>query len=97
MIKASAGGGGKGMRIAYSSDEVAEGFARAKSEAASSFRFFRKRFKMRKILQRVAASSQQFSQGSHVVDAHIVEHLSIRKRVVLEQGGWRRRLLVGFT
>src|ERR671929_1327241 len=28
MIKASAGGGGKGMRIAYSSDEVAEGFAR---------------------------------------------------------------------
>ena len=37
MIKASAGGGGKGMRIAYSADEVAEGFARAKSEAASSF------------------------------------------------------------
>jgi propionyl-CoA carboxylase alpha chain len=37
MIKASAGGGGKGMRIAYSSDEVAEGFARAQSEAASSF------------------------------------------------------------
>ncbi|MFC4174528.1 acetyl-CoA carboxylase biotin carboxylase subunit [Microvirga sp. GCM10011540] len=36
MIKASAGGG-KGMRIAYSADEVAEGFARAKSEAASSF------------------------------------------------------------
>src|SRR5215218_3105530 len=37
MIKASAGGGGKGMRIAYSADEVADGFARAKSEAASSF------------------------------------------------------------
>ncbi len=37
MIKASAGGGGKGMRIAWSADEVAEGFARAKSEAASSF------------------------------------------------------------
>ncbi|HSW15815.1 MAG TPA: biotin carboxylase N-terminal domain-containing protein, partial [Ramlibacter sp.] len=37
MIKASAGGGGKGMRIAYSADEVAEGFARSKSEAASSF------------------------------------------------------------
>ncbi|MBW8617868.1 MAG: acetyl/propionyl/methylcrotonyl-CoA carboxylase subunit alpha [Hyphomicrobiales bacterium] len=37
MVKASAGGGGKGMRIAYSSGEVAEGFARAKSEAASSF------------------------------------------------------------
>jgi propionyl-CoA carboxylase alpha chain len=37
MIKASAGGGGKGMRIAWSAAEVAEGFARAKSEAASSF------------------------------------------------------------
>src|SRR5215212_3260114 len=37
MIKASAGGGGKGMRIAFSADEVADGFARAKSEAASSF------------------------------------------------------------
>src|SRR5690242_5868537 len=37
MIKASAGGGGKGMRIAHSKGEVAEGFARAKSEAKSSF------------------------------------------------------------
>jgi propionyl-CoA carboxylase alpha chain len=37
MIKASAGGGGKGMRIAYSEAEVAEGFARSRSEAKSSF------------------------------------------------------------
>ena len=37
MIKASAGGGGKGMRIAYSTKEVAEGFASSKSEAKSSF------------------------------------------------------------
>ncbi|MGD8422538.1 MAG: acetyl-CoA carboxylase biotin carboxylase subunit, partial [Methyloceanibacter sp.] len=37
MIKASAGGGGKGMRIAYGRDEVAEGFALAQSEAKSSF------------------------------------------------------------
>jgi len=37
MIKASAGGGGKGMRIAHSVSEVAEGFARSKSEAKSSF------------------------------------------------------------
>ncbi len=37
MIKASAGGGGKGMRIAYNGQEVAEGFARARSEAKSSF------------------------------------------------------------
>src|SRR5258706_14096734 len=37
MIKASAGGGGKGMRIAYSKSEVAEGFNLAKAEAKSSF------------------------------------------------------------
>lgn len=37
MIKASAGGGGKGMRIAWSRDEVAEGFASSMSEAKSSF------------------------------------------------------------
>ena len=37
MIKASAGGGGKGMRIAHAQAEVAEGFARARSEAKSSF------------------------------------------------------------
>jgi propionyl-CoA carboxylase alpha chain len=37
MIKASAGGGGKGMRIAQSAADVAEGFARARSEAKSSF------------------------------------------------------------
>jgi propionyl-CoA carboxylase alpha chain len=37
MIKASAGGGGKGMRIAHSTAEVAEGFNLARAEAKSSF------------------------------------------------------------
>ena len=37
MIKASAGGGGKGMRIAWSRDEVEEGFNLSRSEAVSSF------------------------------------------------------------
>ena len=37
MIKASAGGGGKGMRIARSDQEVREGFRAATSEAKSSF------------------------------------------------------------
>ena len=37
MIKASAGGGGKGMRIAHSKADVKEGFVRARSEAKSSF------------------------------------------------------------
>jgi propionyl-CoA carboxylase alpha chain len=37
MIKASAGGGGKGMRIAHSDAEVREGFGSARNEARSSF------------------------------------------------------------
>ena len=37
MIKASAGGGGKGMRIAFSRDEVEDGFSSARNEAVSSF------------------------------------------------------------
>jgi propionyl-CoA carboxylase alpha chain len=37
MIKASAGGGGKGMRIAWSASEVEDGFDRATSEAVNSF------------------------------------------------------------
>jgi propionyl-CoA carboxylase alpha chain len=37
MIKASAGGGGKGMRIAYDDAEAKEGFVSATNEAKSSF------------------------------------------------------------
>jgi propionyl-CoA carboxylase alpha chain len=37
MIKASAGGGGKGMRIAYNDKEALEGFKLSKDEAKSSF------------------------------------------------------------
>ena len=37
MIKASAGGGGKGMRIARAAEEMAEGFRLATNEARSSF------------------------------------------------------------
>ncbi len=37
MLKASAGGGGKGMRIALNESEVREGFRAAQSEARSSF------------------------------------------------------------
>jgi len=37
MIKASAGGGGKGMRIAWNDDEALQGFRLSKREAAASF------------------------------------------------------------
>ncbi len=37
MLKASAGGGGKGMRVAWNEAECREGFERATSEAVASF------------------------------------------------------------
>jgi len=37
MLKASAGGGGKGMRIAWNDAEAREGFQSSKNEAAASF------------------------------------------------------------
>ncbi len=37
MIKASAGGGGKGMRIAYDDDDCRDGFERATNEARTAF------------------------------------------------------------
>ncbi|RQM21247.1 hypothetical protein B5M09_012366 [Aphanomyces astaci] len=37
MVKASAGGGGKGMRVAYNDAEVREGYRLSKEEAANSF------------------------------------------------------------
>ena len=37
MVKASAGGGGKGMRVAFKEDEVEECFVSASNEARSSF------------------------------------------------------------
>ncbi|MDG1311070.1 MAG: acetyl/propionyl/methylcrotonyl-CoA carboxylase subunit alpha [Porticoccaceae bacterium] len=37
MLKASAGGGGKGMRVAWDEDDCRDGFERATNEARSSF------------------------------------------------------------
>jgi propionyl-CoA carboxylase alpha chain len=37
MLKASAGGGGKGMRVAWNAEEARDGFLRATNEARSSF------------------------------------------------------------
>ncbi len=50
MIKASAGGGGKGMRVAASDEETREGFRVSKSEAANAFgddRIFIEKFVVR--------------------------------------------------
>ncbi len=37
MLKASAGGGGKGMRVAYTAEECRDGFERATNEARTAF------------------------------------------------------------
>jgi len=37
MIKASAGGGGKGIRVAHSDEDMAEGFSAVKAEALNAF------------------------------------------------------------
>ena len=37
MIKASAGGGGKGLRVAYDDEQAREGFASCRTEAANAF------------------------------------------------------------
>ena len=47
MLKASAGGGGKGMRVVNNDDECADGFQRAKNESQASFgddRIFAEKF-----------------------------------------------------
>ena len=47
MIKASAGGGGKGLRVAFNDKECAEGFASCKNEAKNAFgddRIFMEKF-----------------------------------------------------
>jgi propionyl-CoA carboxylase alpha chain len=47
MIKASAGGGGKGLRVAFNDQECAEGFASCKHEALNAFgddRIFMEKF-----------------------------------------------------
>src|SRR5262249_26556215 len=37
MIKASAGGGGKGLRVAYNDDQTQEGFSACRAEARNAF------------------------------------------------------------
>lgn len=37
MVKAAAGGGGKGMRVAWNDKQAVEGFRLSKQEALSSF------------------------------------------------------------
>ena len=79
MIKASAGGGGKGMRVAWSQGQVEEGFNSSKSEAASSFgddRIF-----IEKFIERPRHIEIQILADSHGNIVHLFEReCSIQRR-----------------
>ncbi len=68
ILKASAGGGGKGMRIAQTREEVAEGFARAKSEAKSSVR---RRPRLRRKVHRQPAPHRNPGAGRQARQRHL--------------------------
>jgi len=73
MIKASAGGGGKGMRIAYNDEEAREGFQSSKNEAANSFgddRIF-----IEKFVEEPRHIEIQVLGDKHVTDIDLVEQM----------------------
>jgi acetyl/propionyl-CoA carboxylase alpha subunit len=62
MIKASAGGGGKGIRVAHSDADMAEGFAAVKAEALNAFgddRVFLEKFIVRPAPHRDPGAGRQ--------------------------------------
>ncbi len=79
MIKAAAGGGGKGMRVARDAAELREGFARARSEAESAFgdgRLFLERF-----IERPRHIEIQILADAHGTVVHLGEReCSIQRR-----------------
>jgi propionyl-CoA carboxylase alpha chain len=79
MLKASAGGGGKGMRLAWDESACREGFERATSEAMSSFgdgRVF-----IEKFIQRPRHIEMQVLADSHGNVIHLGEReCSIQRR-----------------
>lgn len=79
MLKASAGGGGKGMRIARNRDEVYDGFKSAASEAKSSFGD--ERLFVEKFIERPRHIEIQVLADSHGNVLHLGEReCSIQRR-----------------
>ncbi|MEM8914367.1 MAG: acetyl-CoA carboxylase biotin carboxylase subunit, partial [Pseudomonadota bacterium] len=79
MLKASAGGGGKGMRIARSRDDVVEGFRSASNEARNSFGD--ERLFVEKFVERPRHIEIQVLADSHGTVLHLGEReCSIQRR-----------------
>ena len=86
MLKATAGGGGKGMRIARNEDECREGFERATGEALSSFgdgRVF-----LEKFIEEPRHIEIQIIADGHGIIVHLFERecsLQRRHQKVIEE------------
>ncbi|MEM1399506.1 MAG: biotin carboxylase N-terminal domain-containing protein, partial [Pseudomonadota bacterium] len=79
MLKASAGGGGKGMRIARSRNDVVEGFRSASNEARNSFGD--ERLFVEKFVERPRHIEIQVLADSHGTVLHLGEReCSIQRR-----------------
>ena len=83
MLKASAGGGGKGMRIARNDDECRDGFERATNEARSSFgddRVFLEKFIEATAAHRNPSDGRQTWQRDSIsANANVRSNVATRK------------------
>ena len=82
MIKASAGGGGKGMRIAFNDKELKTNFGSAVNEAKSSFGddrvFIEKFIEFPKHIE-VQVLGDQFGNFIHLVRGNVLFKEDIKK------------------
>ena len=86
MMKASAGGGGKGMRLAYSEQDVREGFEATKREGLASFgddRVFIEKFILTRAISRSRCSATSTATSSISASANARSSAATRR--------WSRR------
>ena len=88
LIKAAAGGGGRGMKVAYSADELAAAFHEARAEAGAAFG--NNAVYMEKYLDKPRHIELQILADNHGAVVHIGERdcsLQRRHQKVLEEAG----------